>query len=232
MKNLIFSLIATVFIAMGAKAQDVINKSNPQDNAGAQHNAVVREYLGKYASENFSVEKTIELTNAICKSKGIEGPFLTLEQYNVGVSDIKNNFKNIVNKSSLSAVGKTELQKLFDFMLNNGFSGQISFTECIDYMLKLENEILKNASLTANDKDFLLKSTSVARHSICLWNDYYKANTSSKSNNSLNSPPRWVRWLIVGAADVAGGVAGGGAFSVASGAAASVLAVEVIDKAK
>lgn len=47
-----------------------------------------------------------------------------------------------------------------------------------------------------------------------------------------NLAPRWIRWLIVGAADIAGGVAGGGAFSVAPGAAASTTTITVIDKAK
>jgi hypothetical protein len=232
MKKILFGLIATMFFGLSANAQDVINKNNPYDFAGVQHNQVVREFLKKHGSKNLSNEKTLELTNSICKSLGIKGETLTIEQFNFGMKDLKNNFKETVSKSSLSLNGKVELQKIFDFMLNNGFKGNVSFAESIDFFLKFESNVLINKNLTKSDMEFLLKSASVGRHSICLWKDYFRENISTKTENIFTIPQKWIRYLIVASADVAGGIVGGGAFSVASGAGASTLAVEVIDKAK
>lgn len=233
MKKLIFGLIATVFFGLGANAQDVANKNNPYDYVGIQHNEVVREFLKKYGLQNLSLEKTIELTTNICKSKGIEGSPLTVEQFNFGTTDIKNNFKGTVKNSSLSVEGKIQLQNLFDFMLINGFKGEITFKECTDYMMTFENAILNNKSLSKSDVILLLKSASVGIHSINLWNAYYGDNNSSNTQNaSSKGGPRWVKWLVVAAADVAGGVAGGGAFSVVTAVSASTATHELVDKVK
>jgi hypothetical protein len=144
--------------------------------------------------------------------------------------DVKNNFKETVNNSSLSTSGKKELQTLFDFMLNNGFKGGISLSESVEYILNFENGIINNKELLESDVIFLLKSASVARHSIVLWEDYYAKNTTTVTAKAEG--PRWIRWLVVGAADVAGGMAGGGAFSVGTASIASTAAIEVVDRAK
>lgn len=232
MKKMLFGLIATVMLSFTGNAQDIVNKKNPYDKAGAQHNEVVREFIKKYSSEQLSFEKTIEVTNNICKSKGITDGQLTVKMFNNGIIDIKNNFKETVNKSSLSSEGKLELQKLFDFMLNNGFNGGVSFDESISFILNFEENVLKNNKLIKSDIEFLLKSASVGRYSVCLWKDYYGDIKSKETENNSIFKTNWVKWLIIGAADIAGGVAGGGAFSVASGATASTLTIGVIEKAK
>ena len=222
MKKLLFSLMA---IALTINSFGQANSKNPYDSAGKIHNDVVTEFLTKYGSQNLSTSKTIELTNAICDSRGMEGPRLTEMQFNAGMKDIKNNFKETVSKSSLSSNGKIELQRLFDYMVNGGFKGGITIQESTAFILNFEDQILANKSLTQSDKKFILESSSVARYSTSMWN-----NIESKSSESQK--PRWIRWLIVAAADVAGGVAGGGAFSVPLGAAASTTTITVIDQAK
>jgi hypothetical protein len=230
MKKLFFGLVAMVFLS--ATAQSVTNKNNPYDSAGILHNQILTEFLSKHgADKKMTSEKALEITNSICKSKKLEGKYLSFSEFNDGARDIKNNFRGVVSKSPLSESGKAELQKLFDYMLNNGFSGKANYKESVTFILELENIILKNKNLSKSDSEFLLKSTSVGRHSIGFWNDYYNRETTS-NKNSTEEGPRWIRWLLVGAADICGGVAGGGAFSVVGAVGASGAANTFIKEAK
>ncbi|RZL38820.1 MAG: hypothetical protein EOP00_28260, partial [Pedobacter sp.] len=150
MKKLLFSLLAIVTFGVGANAQ-YENSKNPQDHTGILHNEIVDEYLKKYGKTNNSIEKTIELTNEIARSKGVAGPGLTVKQFNEGMSDIKNNFSGVVNKSSLSSKGKVELQRLFDYMLNNGFKGTLTFPQWKEFIFSFEDQIINSTVLTSDD---------------------------------------------------------------------------------
>lgn len=226
MKNLVFGLIATVFMINLSWCQEYANQKNPFDNVGKQHNEIVNEFLSKYGSQKLSVEKTLELISGICKTKKIEGKGLTKAEFDNGIIDIKINFRETVSNSSLSKEGKGFLQKLFDYMLNNGFNGTVDYKECHAYILNFENDILENKTMSNSDKEFLLKSTSVGRHSINLWHKRF-----SDENNENNAGRRrgWFSWLIVGAADICGGVAGGGAFSVPGAIGASTATVGFLE---
>lgn len=249
MKNLknvisVVSLVLAMFIGVNVNAQvpdidwtdngnstvqQYSNSNNPYDYAGKQHNQIVSEFLTKYGNEKLSIEETIKLTNKICDEHDLQGERLTLKQFNYGMSDIKNNFRGTVEKSNLSSNGKKELQTLLDYMVVNGFKGSVNKEEVIGYIKDFENGILKNRELKENDKVTLLQLSSVGRYSVGMWHNSYNTTMSEKRT------PGWLRWLIVGAADVAGGVAGGGAFSVATGAAASTTAntlVSEVDKEK
>ena len=94
MKKLVFGIIATVLFAFNGNAQDVLNKNNPYDYVGVQHNQVVRAYLEKYGSKKMSTEETLRITNSLCQEEGICGNNLTLEEFNSGMEDFKNNFKD------------------------------------------------------------------------------------------------------------------------------------------
>lgn len=212
---------------------DYNNPENPYDAAGIKHNEIVLEFLKRYGNEKLSIQKTLDLTNEICDEYELKGERLTLKQFNYGVSDIKNNFKGTVEKSDLSYTGKKELQRLLDFIVSNGFKGGVGLGDVVSYIKNFENSVLKNRELTESDKASLLQLSSIGRHSVGMWYEIYNPSTAEKINQKKT--PGWLRWLVVGAADVAGGVAGGGAFSVATGVAASTSAntlISTVDQEK
>jgi hypothetical protein len=211
--------------------QKYSNSENPFDTAGKKHNILVSEFLKINNSKKLSVEETISLANDFCDAKELDGGRLTMVQFNYGIKDIKNNFRGVVERLDISKMGKFKLQELFNFMVQNGTKGNISIEEVTSYIVSFENSVLKNNSLNKKDKEVILSSTSVARFSTGFWYNYNSADTTGQAKRT----PGWLRWLIVGAADVAGGVAGGGAFSVATGTAASLGAnqlVSTVDKEK
>ncbi|WP_213524253.1 hypothetical protein [Nonlabens sp.] len=212
---------------------DYDNPDNPYDDTGIKHNEIVMEFLKRYGNERLAIQKTLDLTNELCDEHELKGERLTLKQFNYGVSDIKNSFSGTVEKSNLSYTGKIELQRLLDFIVSNGFKGGIDLEEVVIYIKDFESSIMKNRELTESDKTSLLQLSSVGRHSVGMWYKIYNSPTAQKIAEKRT--PGWLRWLVVGAADVAGGVAGGGAFSVATGVAASTTTntfISTVDKEK
>lgn len=159
---------------------DYSNPENPYDAAGIQHNEIVIEFLKRYGNEKLSFQKTIELTNKICDEHELKGDRLTLEQFNYGMSDIKNNFRGVVEKSNLSYNGKKELQTLLNFMVVNGFEGSVNLEEVVSYIKEFESGILNNKELKEYDKVSLLQLSSVGRHSVGMWYNSYNTTANEK----------------------------------------------------
>lgn len=251
MKNLkntaaLISFVLSVFMVVNVSGQingsttgenstsiNYDNPDNPYDASGIKHNEIVMEFLKRYGNEKLSIQKTLDLTNELCDEHELKGERLTLKQFNYGVIDIKNSFSGTVEKSNLSYTGKIELQRLLDFIVSNGFKGGVGLEEVVIYIKDFESSIMQNRELTESDKASLLQLSSVGRHSVGMWYKIYNSPTAEKVGQKRT--PGWLRWLIVGAADVAGGAAGGGAFSVATGVAASTTTntfISTVDKEK
>lgn len=205
------------------------NATNPFDDAGKMHNEAVKLFLEKYSDEKLSVEEILDRSYEICVSLGMKGEKLSAVDFYSGMNDAKNNFRSIINSTDLSNSGKLKFQELIDYMMNNGLAGSLKISEFNKYILTFENNVLSNRLYSKSDRESLLKYSSIARHSSNFWYTY--ENSSSYENNADGNPPRWIRWVIVGASDIAGAAAGGG-FNVISGVGASSAVNEVIDEVK
>lgn len=233
-KQIITVVALAIFMLGSFSGNAQANPNNPYDSAGLQHNKVIKQFLEKYDSKNLSNQETLNILNNLCDENEIKGEKADMNFINFGIKDFKNNFRNVVNKSSLSKNGKLRFQGLLDYMITEGFKGEISYYQFFNYIIKFEDTIKNDKSITKKDMEFILKATSVARYSTFLWGNYYYDNMSLKSLNSKmtanDGMTTWWQWLIIGASDVAGGVAGGGAFSVSGAVGASGLANTLIKK--
>ena len=130
------------------------------------------------------------------------------------LSDRDNNFQNIVRQTKCSDYAKTKLTDLFSLIItekdNEALDYNLLHTKIVDY----EKKILDDKVLTDHDKKLLLMSTSIGRYSLHYW------YTNAQLQNA-RIERKWWEWLLVGAADVAGGVAGA-EFGVAGAVAGAV----------
>ena len=202
------------------------NPKNPYDYAGKQHNKIVSDFLKKYSTTKFSDKQLVFVNNLIDNYK-IRGKKLTINEINFIMNDYKNDFKNVVDKAKLSLIERKLVQELINNMLNMSYNEKVTYKIFYNSVVSLENRILSNKKLSPSQMKNLLELTSIARYSGFLWNDFYSIkNTSSKMSFQENSylKKRWWKWLIIVAADVAGGAYGGvGGASGASTAANTIL---------
>ncbi len=224
--NQIVTVIVLVVFMLGSfsvKAQS--NPKNPYDYAGKQHNKVISKSLKKYSITKFS-DKQLAFVNNLIDSYNIKGKRLTINEINFIMDDYKNDFKNVINKSDLSSTGKKIIQDLISNVIKMSYDEKITYTIFYNSVVSLENKILSNKKLSPNDMKSLLELTSIARYSGFLWNDFYNIkNTSSKKSFQENIYiKKWWKWLIIVAADVAGGVYG----NVAGAASASTAANTIL----
>ncbi|WP_457618950.1 hypothetical protein [Lutibacter sp.] len=103
----------------------------------------------------------------------------------------------------------------------------MSYTEKINYnilynhILSIENKILLDKNIDSKTKIVLLKTTSIARYSAYLWEDYYiLKKTSSKMSVNSYDKKKWWKWIIIVAAKIASGFFSGvsGAVGASTGA--------------
>ena len=229
MKKVILGLIAMAF-SLFSNAQS--NTKNKFDYVGKLHNEIVDTYL----KNNFSYQNSEELCNQINEIASKNNNFISIvgsdnfkadsKTIDLGINDFKNYFKNIINNQPMSENGKQNSQKLVNYLFESGFSSnKVSYQELFDYIVSFENEIIISKNLTDLDKQVLLSSSSVARYSLYFWNNHFKNNNENQTTSSQGRS--WWQWVIVGACDVAGGIAGAPgspALAVTTAASASTAA--------
>jgi hypothetical protein len=132
--------------------------------------------------------------------------------------DKDNNFKSVISRANCSDYAKSKLSHLFTMILaeenNENADYDLLFRKIIDF----ESEMTEDKALNDGDRRLILISTSIARHSLYFW----YTNSPESINGRVSR--KWWEWLIVGACDVAGGVAGcsvAGAAGAISGAVAA-----------
>lgn len=210
--------MALVITSLSVYAQQPANSRNPFDNAGRIHNQLVEEYLRRFPSGHQGINEvatamqTIANNNADYRGLG-ESP-IDARAIEAGAADITNNFRKVVSNAKVSAAAKTEIQSLLDHMFTvaDGTSGYAEFHR---YVLAYEDRAIANRALSEQDKKVVLSLSSVARYSTSLWNRVVPTTQQESTQRR-----RWYHWAIIGVADVAGTLAGGGV-NVGTGAAAS-----------
>jgi hypothetical protein len=127
-----------------------------------------------------------------------------------------------LRQSKLSDKGNIYANDLFAYMLNQRVASvELSYSSFHAAILKKEEAILADKTLSELDKQILLSATSTARHFGKLWHDRQNIENSGGEKKRT-----WWQWLVIGVCDVAGAVIGAGtspAGAVSAGCAASVL---------
>lgn len=97
------------------------------------------------------------------------------------------------------------------------------YNEVYDFIINLEDKIIEDKKINDKDLKILLGGTSIGRYSCFFWNEIEFNNTINKNSDKR---PFW-NWLVIGAADVIGGIAGGTvnfASAISTGGGASNVA--------
>lgn len=209
--------MALVITSLSVYAQQPANSRNPYDNAGRIHNQLVEEYLRRHPSGHPGINDVAAAMQAIANNnaeyRSLNETPINARAIETGAPDIKNNFRNVVSSVKVAASAKTEIQSLIDhmFTIADGTSGYAEFHR---YILAYEDRVLANRTFSEQDKKVILSVSSVARYSTSLWSRTLPATQEAAQSR------RWFHWVIIGAADAIGTVAGGGV-NVGTGAAAS-----------
>ena len=230
MKKVIFGLIAIAFSFFSNAQSNIKNKF---DYVGKLHNEIVDTYL----KNNFSYKNSEELCKQVNEIASKNKNFISIvgsdnfkadsKTIDFGINDFKNYFKNIINNQPMSESGKQNSQKLVNYIFEKGFStNKVSYQELFDYIVNFENGIIVSKDLTDLDKQVILSSSSVARYSLYFWDNHFKGSNNDSQTTSAQGRSWW-QWVIVGACDVAGGIAGAAgtpALAVTTAASASTAA--------
>ncbi|MFV0501107.1 MAG: hypothetical protein ACK5MH_05905 [Bacteroidales bacterium] len=240
---LIATLSASFFFSCSDKEDDNYNSSvervhlskstsnpyygyNPYDYVGYQHNVVLEKIKQKLIETYGTTNVEKETLYAVSIEELVEEGFyknemeaqlaIPFEFIDSIVEDRDNLYINSINNSNLSLEAKELINNLFSDILELSETTE-GYTEYRDVIINVENNIM-SSTLAENEKQVLLKSTSIARYSIYYWLRYYYIEANAKR-------PFW-KYLAVGLADVAGGFAGG---NVGTAISASALATTLVD---
>lgn len=144
MNKLFFGLLAFV-LTVNSFGQ--ANSKNPFDHAGRIHNEIVLEYLRLHKAS----VSTADLIQKVKSVSNANNSFINLKPENKtfpsvsflenGVTDFKNNFKNVVANSGLTSEGKLEAQKFIDKMLTLAANENTTFQNVASEILRTEDLI-------------------------------------------------------------------------------------------
>ena len=195
------------------------NALNSWDESGAIHNEVLQKVVDNQHKLNndFNSYVTYASEVYIADYGNPNQETLGTERVRTILADSLNFYKNRVLETTYSESVKTRLFDLINIFETVVKGDEIGYSEFKAEIVNLENDII-NDRISLEEKEILLKTTSVARYSCYFW-----INELQLSNNRSERRRKWWKWAIVGLADVAGGFVGG---SLMGPAGAVVGAVE------
>jgi len=172
-----------------AIAVDFTNPNNPFDYVGALHNQGLDYFINNYQNypalikvkngkKEFSLHEMWKIVGNFGRDNNIQGlRQLTLNPHfrNAMNNDILNNFPNL--ETRMSTVAYNYLQQILNAMPNTltptcfTIPSRIdsAITMCVVSSKNIENNILNDTNLNAEEKVSLLCAASVARHSYTYW---------------------------------------------------------------
>lgn len=174
------------------------NNANPYDEAGWLHNELFESY---YASDNLpiSISGIANRVEAIANANAGFNAIKTSTYHNVSetrvqyILDHKNTcVTDIISASSLTTKAKSSLGT-FITSLVVVFDTETNCDVLYQFVADYEKEVLNDSLLTAKDKQIILTTTSIARHSAYL----------AKKKPKKNTDPDWTILVtnVVAAAD-------------------------------
>lgn len=212
------------------------NPNNPFDSIGYLHNIIMQDTRNTWidspgsASNNFNAVIDFFVENNLTTSITFSEVMLMDSLITNDTSKNKLIFLNSLNASSTF---KTILGNIF--ILTNSAYNFDSFEDFKMDMIVIENEIISNNTLSEAEKNSLLSSASVARHSVLYWaRESAGLNADPETNGNPNGPigkpifkaiREWLRDHPIATADIGGAITGavGGWLGALLGAAGGSL---------
>lgn len=184
------------------------NVNNPHDSIGFHHNESL-EYVKLQIQgtnlRNFDIliEKSNEYSKNTFSSNipDIETYLPSSSYISRILADSIYKFKNVIENSDYSVYSQGKLK---DFVASLYLIDENKkYSDIKKDIISFENSITVDNNISNLEKDALLRVTSVARHSMFYWIKEY----NTVQNIIVKRRPWW-KWLVVGIADVAGGISG------------------------
>lgn len=215
------------------KYKEAFNPTNPWEFYGAIHNDIlddlkVKEQLKSVASRPSPlIQETNKMDEAISYSLtrlsekynilDVDlGKSSSIQEIKFILNDEKNSYSNVVDKytSAYRPIVKKAINDFFA-IIENLSEENASYKDVKQSIIEFEESIIKRNDLKKEEKDYILKTTSIARYSSLFW-------SSQTSSSNIFARPWW-KWLTVVSADVAGGLTGNVAGALGASAGASTL---------
>jgi hypothetical protein len=216
---------------------DPLNSSNPWDDVGIYHNEAL-EYVKEQAGSVANLAEYVGYSNTyVVNTFGEQMSMEELEtllpspdQVESILADEPNWYSNVIESSSYSAAVKEKFSNLIALIIDTDGYEDADYCTVKGQIVDFEEQILADETLSTEEKDQVLRVSSVARHSLYFWYMQYLETEGTAKR-------KWWQWLVVGVADVAGGIAGGiatgptvvgvvaGAVAGAAGASSGAAAV-------
>ncbi len=193
------------------------NNSNPYDESGWVHNELFETY---YESSNkpTTIAGVISRVEAIANSNSNFKAIKTATYHSVSAERIQylidhksTCVADVIANSSLTSSAKLSLTT-FITSLNEKFAVEPSCDVLYNYVVAYEKTILDNANFNTRDKQLMLTTTSLARHTVYL----------AKKKPKKNTDPDWTI-LILHIAAAEDGAEYGMAESVTEGLVAGIV---------
>lgn len=237
LKNTISLIIMALTIVTSVKvnAQNPENRNNEFDQVGVLHNELVERAISEHTGKNLSLNEICNIfedyVNQSPEAREFGANKIDTQLIEDGVNDFPNQFRNVIKSINISTKAQTKAQELIDRMFEMAFADkEPNYSDVYNYVIAFETSIVSDKSLSSNDKKALLSGASIARYSTLMWKNHY----SEKYNNTTSKRKRrWWEWVVIGVADVAGGIGGSSVGATVGGAAAaSYYTGEIIDGGK
>lgn len=221
-------------IQLRTDIEDPANSDNPYDYYGLVHNQAVEAYIadGAVEANGTDLKKVMETSNQLLVEKTdfneyFEGGALAssdlLEPF---VEDFPDNMEAVISAGDASEAVQDKLTEFMNHFLDATKGKEIGYDDAYDYIIDFESSIIGNKSWSAEDSERLLSATSIGRHSLHFW--YTQQQTESLAKDNDKPKRKWWTWIIIGVADVGGGIVGasisGGTQTLSGAVGASNLA--------
>ncbi|MEM9822917.1 MAG: hypothetical protein AAF985_17690, partial [Bacteroidota bacterium] len=197
----------------------------------------VEAYIAANAIEynGTDLEKVIETSNALLLNSTDfheyfqVGTLATSSMLAPLVDKFPDNMEAVITAGGASDPVQAKLTEFTNYFLDAMEGDEIVYADAYDYIIDFESSILSAKIWSSEDRERLLSATSIGRYSLYFW--YHQEKTVGKGKGKVkggNAEKRpWWNWLVIGVADVGGGIVGAGsgpAGAIGAGAAASNLA--------
>jgi hypothetical protein len=120
------------------------------------------------------------------------------------VEGFLDNLSTIASGIQAGSNAKSYLNNFLNHIKNVLNGSEISHSTMHNYIIALENTVLNDTTLVDRDRELVLATLSISRHSFHYWHTYQ----SNVNNVAKKNPYKWWQWAIIGAADIIGDAAG------------------------
>jgi hypothetical protein len=197
------------------------NSDNPLDSIGIYHNMAMGYVAFRGQGETKSLSGNVDYANQFMTEKlGSRVPDLNSKLFRskdveILLADTSGSFASTIAATPYSKAVKSYFNNLIATLkdTSNPQASDYSFIKA--NITRLEKLALDVNLLSDVVKCVILTVTSLARYSLFYWNNAFLATVNPLDNPSETNR-HWWQWVIIGVADVAGGIVGGAAGAAAS----------------